>query len=100
MKYLSISLMAMATAAALTLSGCAGTQMSSPVVSILVDLDPASSERTVIIENITADRTGVLFTSDRVTGTVLRVDPNLFYSVGNSNTRNRLNQKEEKRLKL
>ena len=75
MKYSSISFMAIATTAALTLSGCAGTQMSSPVVSILVDLDPASSERTVIIENITADRAGVLFTSDRVTGNVLRVDP-------------------------
>ena len=75
MKYSSIGFIAIATAAALTLSGCAGTQMSSPVVSILVDLDPASSERTVIIENITADRAGVLFTSDRVTGNVLRVDP-------------------------
>jgi sugar lactone lactonase YvrE len=57
------------------LTGCAGSQMGSPTVSILVDLDLASVERTVIIENITADRNGVLFTSDRVTGNVLRVDP-------------------------
>ena len=54
MKLLSTSLLA------LVLSGCAGTQMSKPTVSILLDLDPASVDRTVIIENITADRTGVL----------------------------------------
>lgn len=57
------------------LAGCASSQLGNPVVSILVDLDPASTERTVIIENITADRAGVLYTSDRVTGNVLRVDP-------------------------
>ncbi len=73
MRLLSASVLALA--AALTLSGCAGTQMASPTVSILVDLDPASVDRTVIIENITANRDGVLFTSDRVTGNVLRVDP-------------------------
>jgi sugar lactone lactonase YvrE len=49
--------------------------MSNPTVSILVDLDPASVDRTVIVENITADRDGILFTSDRVTGNVLRIDP-------------------------
>ena len=69
MRLLTTSLLA------LVLSGCASSQMGNPVVSILVDLDPASTERTVIIENITADRTGVLYTSDRVTGNVLRVDP-------------------------
>ena len=69
MKLLSTSLLA------LVLSGCAAMQMSAPTVSILVDLDPASVERTFIIENITADRAGILFTSDRVTGNVLRVDP-------------------------
>ena len=69
MRLLTTSLLAIA------LSGCAGSQMGSPAVSILVDLDPASTERTVIIENITADRAGVLYTSDRVTGNVLRVDP-------------------------
>ena len=69
MKLLTASLLAV------VLSGCAGSQMGSPTASILVDLDPASVERTVIIENITADRDGVLFTSDRVTGNVLRVDP-------------------------
>jgi sugar lactone lactonase YvrE len=69
MKLLSISLLA------LVLSGCSAMQMSAPTVSILVDLDPASTERTFIIENITADRTGILYTSDRVTGNVLRVDP-------------------------
>lgn len=49
--------------------------MGSPAVSILVDMDPTSTDRTVIIENITADPTGVLYTSDRVTGNVLRVNP-------------------------
>ena len=68
MKLLSISLLALA------LGGCAGMQ-AAPTVSILVDLDPASTDRTLIIENITADRNGVLFTSDRVTGNILRVDP-------------------------
>ena len=65
----------LALAAGLILGGCAATQMGTPVVSILVDLDPLSAERTVIVENITANREGVLFTSDRVTGNVLRVDP-------------------------
>lgn len=69
MKLLSTSLLA------LLLSGCAGLQMSNPTVSILVDLDPASADRTVIVENITADREGILYTSDRVTGNVLRIDP-------------------------
>ncbi len=69
MKLLTTTLLALA------LSGCAGTQMNNPTVSILVDLDPASTERTVIVESITADRSGVLYTSDRVTGNVLRIDP-------------------------
>lgn len=69
MRLLATSLLAIA------LSGCAGSQMGTPTVSILVDLDPASTDRTFIIENITADRAGVLYTSDRVTGNVLRVDP-------------------------
>ena len=69
MKLLSLGLMTLA------LAGCAGMQTGSPAVSILVDLDPASTERTVIVENITADRAGVLFTGDRVTGNILRVDP-------------------------
>ena len=69
MKLLSTSLLA------LLLGGCAGMPMSNPTVSILVDLDPASVDRTVIVENITADRDGILYTSDRVTGNVLRIDP-------------------------
>ena len=69
MKLLTASLLAV------VLSGCAGSQMVSPAASILVDLDPASVERTVIVENITADSNGILFTSDRVTGNILRVDP-------------------------
>jgi hypothetical protein len=44
-------------------------------VSILVDLDPASTDRTVIVESITADRSGMLYLPDRVTGNILRVDP-------------------------
>jgi len=49
--------------------------MSGPTVSILVDLDPASTDRTVIVESITADRDGMLYLPDRVTGNILRVDP-------------------------
>lgn len=49
--------------------------MGGPTVSILVDLAPASSDRTVIVESITADRSGMLYLPDRVTGNILRVDP-------------------------
>ena len=73
MRLLTSSVMALTTA--LVLAGCAGMQGGNPTVSILVDLDPSSADRTVIVENITADRDGILFTSDRVTGNVLRVDP-------------------------
>ena len=41
-------------------SGCAAMQMGGPTVSILVDLDPASTDRTVIVESITADTAGAL----------------------------------------
>ena len=57
------------------LSGCATLQMGRPAVSILVDLDPASTDRTVIVESITADRQGQLYLADWVTGNILRVDP-------------------------
>ena len=50
-------------------------QARSPNPSILVDLDPASGDRTVIVESITADRNGMLYLPDRVTGNILRVDP-------------------------
>ncbi len=50
-------------------------QPRSPAVSILVDLDPASVDRTVIVESITADKEGRLYMPDRVTGNILRVDP-------------------------
>lgn len=60
---------------AFVLSGCATVQVGDPTVSILVDLDPASTDRTVIVESITADRSGVLYLPDRVTGNILRVDP-------------------------
>jgi sugar lactone lactonase YvrE len=57
--------------------GCAamGPGSQGSKVSILVDLDPASAERTYIVENITADKQGRLYLPDRVTGNVLRVDP-------------------------
>ena len=42
------------------LSGCATLQMGRPAVSILVDLYPASTDRTVIVESLTADRQGQL----------------------------------------
>ena len=60
---------------AFALSGCATMQVGGPTVSILIDLDPASTERTVIVESITADRSGMLYLPDRVTGNILRVDP-------------------------
>jgi len=60
---------------AVVLSGCAGMPSGTPAASILVHLDPASTERTYIIENITADIAGVFYTSDQVTGNALRVDP-------------------------
>jgi sugar lactone lactonase YvrE len=60
---------------ALALIGCASAPANNPTASILVDLDPASADRTVIIESITADRNGMLYVADRVTGNILRVDP-------------------------
>lgn len=44
-------------------------------VSILVDLDLSSADRTVIVESITADQQGRLYLPDRVSGDILRVDP-------------------------
>ena len=41
------------------LSACATTHRGDPPVSILIDLDPASTDRTVIVESITADRSGM-----------------------------------------
>jgi sugar lactone lactonase YvrE len=61
--------------AVLFLGGCAVMQSRSPEVSILVDLDPASVDRTVIVESITSDKNGRLYLADRVTGNILRVDP-------------------------
>ena len=69
MKLLSLGVLAF------VLSGCAAMQTGNPVVSILVDLDPVSVERTVIVESIAADRDGMLYLPDRVTGNILRVDP-------------------------
>ena len=43
---------------ALFLGACSTMQAGSPTASILVDLDPASADRTVIVESITADRNG------------------------------------------
>jgi sugar lactone lactonase YvrE len=63
------------TLVVLALAGCASMGPQATTPSILVDLDPASTERTVIIESITADRNGVLFVADRVSGNVMRIDP-------------------------
>jgi sugar lactone lactonase YvrE len=60
---------------ALALVGCASLPSAPPTLSVLVDLDPASVDRTVIVENITADRNGLLYTGDRVSGNILRIDP-------------------------
>ena len=53
----------------------AGLDYRGSRVSILVDLDPASVERTVIVESIAAGPDRRLYLADRVTGNVLRVDP-------------------------
>jgi sugar lactone lactonase YvrE len=63
------------TLIALALAGCSSLSLQSPTPSILVDLDPASVERTVIIESITASRDGLLYVADRVSGNVMRIDP-------------------------
>lgn len=64
-------------ALSVTLAGCAafGPAPTPPTPSILVDLDPASVDRTVIVESITADRNGLLYLPDRVSGNILRIDP-------------------------
>jgi sugar lactone lactonase YvrE len=43
--------------------------------SVLIDLDPASTAQTVIVESVAADSKGALYSCDRVTGNVLRIDP-------------------------
>ena len=69
MRALSVSLLAT------FLAGCATMQSSRPMVSILVDLDPASADRTVIVESVTADNQRRLYTADWVSGNIVRVDP-------------------------
>jgi sugar lactone lactonase YvrE len=59
----------------LFLGACATMRSQSPAVSILLDLDPASADRTVMVESIAADKEGRLYLPDRVTGNILRVDP-------------------------
>lgn len=65
----------MSSLLAVVLTGCAGMQASSPSASILVDLDPNSTDRTLIVEGITADKNGMLFFPDRVSNNILKVDP-------------------------
>jgi sugar lactone lactonase YvrE len=65
----------MITLMPILLGACATMQPRSPSVSILVDLDPASVDRTVIVESITADKEGRLYLPDRVSGNIIRVDP-------------------------
>ncbi|HUC98469.1 MAG TPA: SMP-30/gluconolactonase/LRE family protein [Candidatus Polarisedimenticolaceae bacterium] len=59
----------------LFLGACSTIQTRPSTVSILLDLDPGSADRTVIVESITADKQGRLYLPDRVTGNILRVDP-------------------------
>ena len=66
---------AITTLVAIALAGCAGLGQQTRPPSILVDLDPASVDRTVIIESITASRDGLLYVADRVSGNVMRIDP-------------------------
>lgn len=60
---------------ALFFAACSTMKASPPTVSILVDLDPGSADRTVVVESITADKQGRLYLPDRVSGNILRVDP-------------------------
>ena len=69
MKMLMIPLMA------ILLGACATMQPRSPSVSILVDLDRARVDTSVIVESITADKEGRLYLPDRGSGNILRVDP-------------------------
>src|SRR5574341_33236 len=59
----------------LAFGGCATVRMGRPTISILIDLDPARSDRSVIVESITADQQGRLYLADWVSGNILRVDP-------------------------
>ncbi|MGH7768657.1 MAG: SMP-30/gluconolactonase/LRE family protein [Candidatus Binatia bacterium] len=61
----------------IVLAGCSsmGPGEKGGKVSILTDLDPASADRTVIVESIAADKQGRLYLPDRVSGNILRVDP-------------------------
>jgi len=65
----------MAPLMAFFLGACATMQPRSPAVSILVDLDPARADNSVVVESITADKEGRLYLPDRVSGNILRVDP-------------------------
>ena len=49
-------------------AACSTMEARPPSASILVDLDPGSADRTVIVESITADKQGRLYLPDRVTG--------------------------------
>ena len=60
---------------ALFYAACSTMEARPPTASILVDLDPGSADRTVIVESITADKQGRLYLPDRVTGNILRLDP-------------------------
>jgi hypothetical protein len=60
---------------ALFFGACSTMQARTPTPSVLVDLDPARADRSVIVESITADRNGMLYLADRVSGNILRVDP-------------------------
>jgi sugar lactone lactonase YvrE len=53
----------------------AAAPLMSAAPSVLVDLDPSSPGMTFTVENITASADGRLFTSDRESGDVLRIDP-------------------------
>ena len=44
-------------------------------VSVLVDLDPNSAAQTVVVESIAADKNGMIYACDRVSGSVWRIDP-------------------------
>jgi sugar lactone lactonase YvrE len=64
-----------AVAITFALTGCASGLADKATPKILLDLDPASVDRTLIIESIAADRNGMLYVADRVSGNILRIDP-------------------------
>jgi sugar lactone lactonase YvrE len=44
-------------------------------VSVVIDFDPQSAAQTVVVESIAADKNGMIYACDRVSGNIWRIDP-------------------------